>query len=57
MHFLMSGIRGLNLDWSCVITSSISVTCFMAFLVFMIRTIAAYIVDDRGVKTNISCVR
>jgi hypothetical protein len=54
MHFLMSGIRGLNLDWSCVITSSISVTCFIAFLVFMIRTMAAYTFKRRWSVTTIS---
>lgn len=43
IHFLISGTRGLNLDCSCVITSSINATCFITLRVFMIRTIAACI--------------
>lgn len=41
MHFLISDTRGLKRDWSCMMTSSIRLTCFITLRVFMIRTIAA----------------
>merc|ERR1719500_713361 len=42
MHFLITGIFGLNLGASWFSTSVISCWCFSCFLVFMILTIAAW---------------